>query len=78
MPVRPIGSIIVAVLATLAPIAAQAASDETGNLRVTVLTEERQPLSNANIVVEARDGRTWQTSPQHSCPFRRIPYRPRT
>ena len=41
MPVRPIGSIIVAVLATLAPIAAQAASDETGNLRVTVLTEER-------------------------------------
>ena len=62
MPVRPIGSFIVAVLATLAPIAALAAPNETGDLRVTVLTEERRPLSGANIVVEARDGRTWQTT----------------
>ena len=44
------------------PVAAQNADDETGELRITTLTQGGRPLAEAAITVEARDGDTWNVT----------------
>ena len=61
MPAPALASLLFAVLAAGAQTA-RAAPDDSGALRVAVLTEERQPLSGVGIVAEARNGRTWQAT----------------
>ena len=45
------------------PVAAQSADDaETGELRITTLTQGGRPLAETDIVIEARNGRAWNAA----------------
>ena len=45
------------------PVAAQSADDdETGELRITTLTQGGRPLAEIDIVIEARNGRAWNAT----------------
>lgn len=44
------------------PVAAQSSAGATGELRITTLTQGGRPLAEAAVVVEARDGNTWNAT----------------
>ncbi len=59
----PLAALAAAVLlGAPAPAAAQGATGEAGELRITTRTQGGRPLAEAAIVIEARDGNTWNAT----------------
>ena len=63
-PASALAATLAAALLLVAPLpaVAQSIAGATGELRITTLTQGGRPLADAAIVIEARDGRTWNAT----------------